>query len=950
MPFDAFSTRYFSFDINDFSYDGFVADGFAQIDATGPLDLGGMGGSPIIINVEDGLDIYEPQPLEKAPSGTLGPDSLLPLPEADIPGDISTTVSIAIGGSLTDQIEVSGDQDWVSVNLVAGTKYVFTLDGSGASPLSDPYLELMDASGTQAGFNDDGGPGLNSRLVFIAPTSGTYYLNAHGYVDSTGNTSTGTYTLTADIAPPLAHYTIDQSANFITDQFASRAAYTITNITYNIDAISPEAQVLAERAFQQWADLTPLTFTRVTGAANANITFSDDQDGAFNTNTTTAGNGQLIITGSAVNVNSGWFGGNFSWDSYTQQTFLHEIGHSLGLGHAGPYNGNADYGLDAIYDIDSWAYSVMSYFDQGESGYGDYRFVLGPQMADIVAIQDLYGVNPNGTRSGNTTYGFNSTESDANDFSNFTRPPSLTIYDTGGIDTLDVSGYTNAQYISLVPETFSDLGNRGTGNYNNVVAIMRGTIIENAVGGAGDDTIIGNDVANVLDGGFGADTLTGGDGQSLSALEAQVYRLYQATLDRQPDTAGLQGWVHSIESGSQTFLEVVAGFVNSAEFSAVYGSLDDTAFVTLLYQNVLNRAPDQSGLNGWLSQLASGTSREAVVQGFSDSAEFISNTQFDTEAWSITQLNGGHEGQVYRLYLATLDRAPDPVGFQGWLDELNHQGTAYIDIIPGFINSPEFQSVYGSLDDTSFVTLLYNNVLNRAPDAAGLAGWLANLSNGTTRSEVVQGFADSAEFISNSDSGLNTFMQNVNTVWNDTLFGGQGDDTLFGGRGADTFVFDASLDGSDTVYGLEHWDSIDMRGFGYASANDFAGHLNQVGNDTVFTDQGVTITFRNTTMDLVASLYTSTAAEVQVAKASDAVVSEVYDGDLLSFDGLAPVDNSADVELVMTLQDMADVADADLSVFANDDASSLLYTDADLGIDFVDGHLTIHNEADWQLG
>src|SRR3982751_1208565 len=66
-----------------------------------------------------------------------------------------------------------------------------------------------------------------------------------------------------------------------------------------------------------------------------------------------------------------------------------------------------------------------------------------------------------------------------------------TIFDTGGIDTLDYSQYAFNQVIDLNPETFSDVGNRD-GN----VSIARGTIIENAIGGSNRDTIIGNSVAN----------------------------------------------------------------------------------------------------------------------------------------------------------------------------------------------------------------------------------------------------------------------------------------------------------------------------------------------------------------------------------------------------------------------------------------------------------------------
>ena len=147
-------------------------------------------------------------------------------------------------------------------------------------------------------------------------------------------------------------------------------------------------------------------------------------------------------------------------------------------------------------------------------------------MADILAIQNLYGANPDGTRAGDTVYGFNSTETDVNDWSQFVfvsgsntflRPPSMAIYDTGGEDTIDLSGFSTDQRLDLNPETFSSLGDRSTEDpvYENVISIMRGTIIENAFGGSGADTIIGNLADNTLAGGLGADNLTGGQGADI---------------------------------------------------------------------------------------------------------------------------------------------------------------------------------------------------------------------------------------------------------------------------------------------------------------------------------------------------------------------------------------------------------------------------------------------------
>ena len=213
------------------------------------------------------------------------------------------------------------------------------------------------------------------------------------------------------------------------------------------------------------------------------------------------------------------------------------------------------------------------------------------------------------------------------------------------------------------------------------------------------------------------------------------------------------------------------------------------------------------------------------------------------------------------IYQATLDRTPDPAGFQGWVAALE-TGSSLIDIIPGFVDSAEFQNTYGALSDSDFIALLYNNVLGRNPDEAGLQGWLDAISEGASRADVVFGFAQSGEFVASTSSALTTFMTDINTDWNDTLIGGRGDDILFGGRGADRFVFDVADSGADKVYGLETWDTIQMQGFGYSSEAEFAAFLTQSGSDVIFSDQGVSITFINANIAEVTSLLDTSSQSV----------------------------------------------------------------------------------------
>jgi len=215
---------------------------------------------------------------------------------------------------------------------------------------------------------------------------------------------------------------------------------------------------------------------------------------------------------------------------YNFMTFLHELGHALGLNHMGNYDGTADARTQASGYEDSSVYSIMSYFgpdhDNGNQdpayGYGlvawaNWKDTAGhidspqtPMLEDILAIQAIYGASTT-TRTGDTVYGFNSTvkgdEWPIYDFT-FNHNPILCIWDSSGNDTIDLSGYSTNSRIDLHAGSFSDCN----GMTNNI-SIAYNCAVENAVGGAGNDTLIGNDLANVLKGGGGNDSIDGAGGE-----------------------------------------------------------------------------------------------------------------------------------------------------------------------------------------------------------------------------------------------------------------------------------------------------------------------------------------------------------------------------------------------------------------------------------------------------
>ncbi len=287
-----------------------------------------------------------------------------------------------------------------------------------------------------------------------------------------------------------------------------------------------EAQILAaEAALQAWADVAGITFIRVgTGSTgegaytnNATILFSNYSTG-YEDAAAFAYYPWPTATGAADVQGDVWVNVSLAYNAtpvlgeYGPHLLVHEIGHAIGISHPGDYNaGDGDpitYPESATYWQDSRAYTVMSYFGSAGVGHSLNGFAASPQLHDIAAAQYLYGANMN-TRTGNTVYGFNST-ADRPHYSITLGGPSpvFAIWDAGGIDTLDLSGFSTPSEIDLRQEAFSSAGpgNGGVGVAIGNIAIARGAVIENAIGGGGDDRIIGNSSNNQLTGNGGIDT------------------------------------------------------------------------------------------------------------------------------------------------------------------------------------------------------------------------------------------------------------------------------------------------------------------------------------------------------------------------------------------------------------------------------------------------------------
>ncbi|WP_050531347.1 M10 family metallopeptidase C-terminal domain-containing protein [Pseudaestuariivita atlantica] len=279
-----------------------------------------------------------------------------------------------------------------------------------------------------------------------------------------------------------------------------------------------ENQVLTRDLLDEYEQVALIEFTELAGndtSADISFRYRDGNSGGGYWN------------GSEVVVSRVSWEPEMDVGTYNRRLMLHEVGHGMGLSHPGPYNGSGfTYANDADHWNDSRQYSNMSYWLETETG-ADFGNMSTLALHDILAIQIEYGINW-ATRSGNDTYGFNSTAGDSYDFTS-TRTTSsggetqnldmaFSIWDGGGIDTLDFSGSASGTELDLREGAFSSVNGQ---IYN--VSIAYGAVIENGVGSDHADDMRGNNHDNLIEGGFGDDTIVGGDAAAPTAPTGDLF-------------------------------------------------------------------------------------------------------------------------------------------------------------------------------------------------------------------------------------------------------------------------------------------------------------------------------------------------------------------------------------------------------------------------------------------
>ncbi len=293
----------------------------------------------------------------------------------------------------------------------------------------------------------------------------------------------------------------------------------------NFQAFNPEQQAATRTILDGFASVANVKFTEIAETSTQHADLRLAESGAV-------GTAYAYYPSTAAEGGDAWFNSGGGYDSpekgdYAWLTITHELGHTMGLKH--PHETSGSFGKMPA-DRDSLEYSVMSYHSYVGATDPYYTneqwgYPQSLMMYDIAALQAAYGANYT-TNAGDTTYSWSSATGEmfidgAGQGAPGGNRVFLTVWDGGGRDTYDFSNYATDLDVSLQPgewttaspEQLANLGNGhfAAGNIANALLYNNNSasLIENVVGGAGDDKIVGNAADNLFAGGAGNDTLDG---------------------------------------------------------------------------------------------------------------------------------------------------------------------------------------------------------------------------------------------------------------------------------------------------------------------------------------------------------------------------------------------------------------------------------------------------------
>ncbi|KQW31884.1 hypothetical protein ASE36_06635 [Rhizobium sp. Root274] len=611
-------------------------------------------------------------------------------------------------------------------------------------------------------------------------------------------------------------------------------------------AFNATQQARAILALTLWDDVIASSIQQVTAGTTtsaANIEFGNATSGV------SYAHAYFPTTGS-VWMNSAYNSGQGTNDLMTPKigahgflTFVHEIGHALGLEHMGEYNGSAD--TPSSYQ-DSTVYSVMSYFGpswgsgssngEGLVAWADWVGADGklyspqtPMMNDIMTMQSMYGADTT-TRTGNTVYGFQSnitgTTAAIYDFTQNLNPI-ICIWDAGDTDTLNLSGWNTASTVDLAPGSFSS-ANSMTMN----ISIARGAWIENAVTGNGNDTVTANALANVITTNGGNDTINALGGNDTIAAGTGNDRIDGGegtdTVVFGDSWANIT-WTYNVALATFTFMGTLIGADTITAVERFIDSMNvERTLASLLDPSLL---PAVASVAAGASTVTEGTGSTTAVTFTITLSKAATATESLTWTAAGTGTNAANASDFSGALTGTVSFAAG---------ETTKTVTVYLNGDTTFESAETFALALSAassglkLGTASATVTIANDDAQATP----------YILNGTSRSEVLTG-TDFIDQISGG-GGNDTLRGNAG---NDILFGAAGNDILDGGAGADQMTGGAGNDiyyvdvlgdvitearnaGTDTVrttlsvYTLSSW----LENIEYLGAGDFTGAGNELAN------------------------------------------------------------------------------------------------------------------------
>ncbi|MBP7003443.1 M10 family metallopeptidase C-terminal domain-containing protein [Amaricoccus sp.] len=571
----------------------------------------------------------------------------------------------------------------------------------------------------------------------------------------------------------------------------------------------PEYKAAAIGALQMWSSVTPLKFEIVEDAP-----FDPDVDWieVVSPELGEQDDGSAYSANRYVSIGQRFHDtepnktdiGGYVFDSY-----VHEFGHEFGLNHPGLYNYSGPGGVqinylnNATWIYDRQQYSVMSYFDGIDVGATSRWSAVTPLMADIEAVIRRFfsTVDANGERTyrhidlntGDNVYGFGSAQYGyLLTAAGMQHDVGFVIHDTGGTDVLDFSGSTAGTILDLRAGQFSSVN-----GHSNNVSIFAGHnadatdyYVENGVGSAYADILIGNDGANVLDGRGGGDRMAGNGGDDtyfVDSLDDLVVEDEGGGNDTVVVVApGLNlGSIANVE----TIIYAAGAFADAGgEADALPGGAGDDTLTSIIYGDESDETLDGAGGDDTIF----GMGGDDLIIGGRDSlaSRDINNTIAVEDLEDQTESDDGDD----TLY----GGAGDDVILGGQGDDILDGGCGD-DTLSGQAGMDVFRGGAG-VDTVDY---------SRESPFQLLVNLATNVASGGTASGDT---FDSIENLIGSDDRIDRFIgtEAANHFrgqgGGDYFNGGGGDDILDGGRDGDILYGEA---GDDTVIGGAGQDYLD---------------------------------------------------------------------------------------------------------------------------------------------